>query len=73
MIFTDGKLFCIQISSFKVKSAALERAQKLIENGHKAFVTEVYLFKNQDPWFRVRVGYFNSFEEAKDYKEKYFR
>lgn len=73
MIFTDGKLFCIQISSFKVKSAALERVQKLIQDGHRAFVIEASPFNNEDVWFRVRVGYFNSFEEAKDYKVKYFK
>ena len=72
MILTDGNLFCIQLSSFKVKSAALERVQELIRDGHKAFVIEAYLFKNKEPWFRVRIGYFNSFEEAKKYKEKYF-
>jgi hypothetical protein len=44
----------------------------LILDGHKAFVIETYSFNNSQVWYRVRIGYFNTLEEARIYKEDNF-
>ena len=72
MIFTDGKLHCFQVSSFRDKNVADKETNNLIFAGHNAFVVEAYPFNNYQLWHRVRIGYFKSFGEAKAYKEKYF-
>lgn len=67
-IFTDGNLFCFQLSSWRSKSTAQREVSRLIRQGHKAFLTEAYIPKKGGTWYRVRIGYFNSFQEAKNYK-----
>ena len=73
MFYTDGKLFCFQLSSFKDKNLAEEEAKSLRENGHQVFISKAIPFNNGIVWFRVRIGYFDSYEEARTYKEKYFK
>lgn len=63
-IFTDGQLYCIQISSWKTKSYAEKELNKLINNGFKAFIVSVQPKNKNSVWHRVRVGYFNSLQEA---------
>jgi hypothetical protein len=72
MIFTDGNLYCFQVSSFQSKYIAENEAKKLILNGNNAFVIKAYPFNNNQVWYRVRIGYFDTLEEAKAYKRKYF-
>jgi hypothetical protein len=73
MFFADGKLYCFQVSSFRDKSVADKEVKNLILDGHNAFFIEAYPFNNNQVWYRVRVGYFNTLEEAKVYKEDYFK
>ena len=73
MFFTDGELFCFQVSSFRDKNFADKEVKNLILNGHKAFVIEAYPFNNSQVWYRVRIGYFKTLEEAKLYKVKNFK
>ena len=73
MIYTDGELYCFQISSFRDKNVADKEVKNLILDGHNAFVIEAYPFNNYQVWYRIRVGYFNTLEEAKVYKEKHFK
>jgi OOP family OmpA-OmpF porin len=70
MIFTDGNLYCFQISSFRYRSQAENHAQSLRESGENAFVVEANLPELDGVWYRVRVGYFNSLIEARTAKEK---
>ncbi len=70
LIFTDGKVFCFQVSSWKRKSKAESEAAKLKQKGHNSFITEVQLPSKGGTWYRVRVGYFNSAKEAENYKTK---
>ncbi|HSW55760.1 MAG TPA: OmpA family protein [Ignavibacteriaceae bacterium] len=70
MIFTDGNLYCIQVSSFRYRSEAENHAQRLRNLGENAFVVEANLPELDGIWYRVRVGYFNSLSEAKDIREK---
>jgi OOP family OmpA-OmpF porin len=70
MIFTDGNLYCFQVSSFRYRSEAEKHAQRLRESGEDAFVVEANLPELDGIWYRVRVGYFNSLSEAKAAREK---
>ncbi|MCK9282113.1 MAG: SPOR domain-containing protein [Melioribacteraceae bacterium] len=68
VVFTDGNLYCFQVSSWKNKATAESEADRLIATGHKAFVQEAFVSQRRGTWYRVRIGYFNSLQEAKDYQ-----
>ena len=70
MIFTDGNLYCVQVSSFRYRSEAENHVQRLRNLGENAFVVEANLPELDGIWYRVRVGYFNSLSEAKATREK---
>jgi len=63
-IFTDGNLYCIQISSWKTKSYAERELNKLLEKGFNAFIFSAKPKNKNSIWHRVRVGYFESLDEA---------
>lgn len=65
MIFTDGYKYCVQASSWRDKSKAELEAQKLKSKGYSAFVIEANLPELDGIWYRVRVGYFDTLEEAR--------
>lgn len=69
VIFTDGSLYCFQVSSWKLKSQADRAVEKLTSAGHNVFVQEADV-PGKGKWFRVRIGYFNSLAEAQAYKRK---
>jgi len=63
-IFTDGNLYCIQISSWKTKLYADREVNKLLKKGFDAFILSIKPKNKNGIWHRVRVGYFNSLEEV---------
>ena len=67
MIFTDGKQYCIQLSSWRSYEVALREVDRLLAKGENAFITEV---SNKGglvgTWYRVRVGFFKFLQEARD-------
>jgi sporulation related protein/surface-adhesin protein E len=63
-IFTDGNLFCIQVSSWKTKSYADRELNKLLAKGYNTFLVSVKPKHKNSIWHRVRVGYFNTFQQA---------
>ncbi len=65
-IFTDGNLYCFQVSSWKTKAYADRELNKLTSDGYQAFLVSVKPRHKRSIWHRVRVGYFNSFEETKE-------
>lgn len=69
-IWSDGNIFAIQISSWKSKNIADREAQKLKTNGHNSFVMEKFISSKNATYYRVRVGYFNSLQEAEEYIKK---
>ena len=69
MIFTDGKLFTAQISSWKTKWKAENIVEKLRDEGYDAFVREFFIEKVNENWYQVRVGYFKTFREAQKVAE----
>jgi hypothetical protein len=69
-IFTDGNLYCIQVSSWKTKAYADRELNKLLSDGFDAFIVSVKPANKRSIWHRVRVGYFSSLKEAKAVKKK---
>ncbi|GBD88532.1 alpha-agarase precursor [bacterium BMS3Abin03] len=71
MIFTDGRLFCFQVSSWRKYEKALSEVERLQADGENAFVVEAKnLPQLHGTWYRVRIGYFNSLEEARRHRAK---
>ena len=69
VIFTDGRLYCFQVSSWKIKSQADRETARLKSAGHNAFIQEANV-PGKGKWYRVRIGYFNSLQDASDYRKK---
>lgn len=70
-IFTDGNLYCIQVSSWQNEKKAFEEANRLIAGGLNAFVVKEYVEEKRSNWFRVRVGYFDTLDKAKQFMNKF--
>ncbi len=68
-IFSDGKLFAVQHSSWKQRNIAEKEMQRLKKMNYNASIVEARPF-NRDVWYRVRIGYFNSLEEARSIEKK---
>lgn len=67
MIFTDGNLYCYQISSWRSRTKAEREVNRLNAAGENAFILEVSNISGlEGTWYRVRVGYFNSLQEARN-------
>lgn len=73
MIFTDGKLYCFQVSSFRTRSRAETEAARLRSLGEKAFVIEAHLPQLDGIWYRVRIGYFKTLAETRQVKKRVIR
>ncbi len=65
-IYTDGKSFNYQTSSWKNKQKAEQEVKRLRSMGLSANVLEVYLPQKGGTWYRVRVGSFKSQKEAEN-------
>ena len=70
-IFSDGNLYCIQIDIFKEIDRAKELKHKIISLGYKADIL-IVKFGGRD-WYSVRIGYFNSFDAAKYFRDNFFK
>jgi hypothetical protein len=70
-IFTDKNIFCFQIDVLSDSKEAETLQRKIISLGYKAFIIEMDL--GGKIWYSVRIGYFNSFEVAKFYRNDFFR
>lgn len=67
-IFTDGRLFTIQVSSWETRNKAESEVNKLQQKGYN-----VILFNDKkNDHYRVRIGYFQTLEDAKAYIQKNF-
>lgn len=69
-IFSDGALFCYQVSSWKNKNIAEKEMRKLIEKGFNAFIMRAEVGNKKTIWYRVRVGFFNSIDDAIESQKK---
>lgn len=71
-IFTDGKMFCFQVSSWNEESKAVKQTEKLLKKKHKAFIHKTNVEGEPGVWYRVRIGYYKTEKEARDYLRKHF-
>ena len=72
MIFTDGKLYCYQVSSWRSYDKAQAEVNRLKGKGENAFIVEANNVPGlQGTWYRVRIGYFKSLSEARDHRSRY--
>jgi cell division septation protein DedD len=64
MIFSDGKTFNFQHSSWRRKDLAEHEVTRLRDLGFNAFLIEAFLPEKGGTWYRVRIGSFKSEQEA---------
>ncbi|MFC2083985.1 SPOR domain-containing protein [Bacteroidota bacterium] len=69
-IFYDGEYYTVQLSSWRSSVIAEREVTRLRDQGYDAFIYQVYLSAKGSTWNRVRVGYFNSVEEAENFINK---
>ena len=65
-IFTDGKTYFVQVSSWKYQSSAENHVKKLKDEGYNASIEKV-ISQNGNVYYRVKVGNFKSLEEAQKF------
>jgi OOP family OmpA-OmpF porin len=71
MIFTDGRLYCFQVSSWRSYDKAVREVDRLQARGENAYIVEVSnKYGLVGTWYRVRIGYFNSLSEAQNQKRR---
>lgn len=63
-IWSDGKLFVIQVASFRNKNSAYNLMQKWQDKGYNTFVVSKYIRIYRATYYRVRIGYYNTLREA---------
>ncbi len=61
-IFSDGKNYTVQLSSWQSRSKAEGEVRRLRSSGYDSYLTSVN--RNDGTWYRVRIGNFGSVEEA---------
>lgn len=69
-IYSDGSRFYVQVSSWKNVTKAEQEARKLKAKGLDAFVVKAYVEQFKSTWYRVRVGYFKTRQEAEAFEKK---
>ncbi|MBZ0178762.1 MAG: SPOR domain-containing protein [Melioribacteraceae bacterium] len=69
LIFFDGSKYNVQVASHKSKDGAETVANKLRNLGYDSFIVETYLPALKGTWYRVRVGFFDSKEEAEKFRK----
>jgi hypothetical protein len=65
--YEDG-VYAAQLSSWKSKSIAISETKKYLDAGYKAFLEKT--LRAEGVYYRVRVGGFNSMEEAEQFLKK---
>ncbi len=73
MIFTDGNLFCFQIAAFRTRKKAENEAAQLLDDGENAFIVESYIPELKATWYRVRIGFFKTINEVREYRKRFVR
>lgn len=69
-IYTDGKIYSVQVSSWKKKDKAEKEVRALKQRGLNAYIVEITLEALRGTWYRVRVGDFKTIDEAKEFSKK---
>lgn len=69
-IFYDGEVYMIQVSSWRSSAIAEREVERLRKEGYDAFIYKLFLQSKGSTWNRVRIGYFNTLEEAESFLVK---
>ncbi|MBA4407121.1 hypothetical protein C0389_07600 [bacterium] len=69
-IFSDGKSFFLQVSSWPNRMRAEEEVNRLRGLGFNGFIIEANLPQKGGIWYRVRVGPFKSVTETEEFMKK---
>jgi len=67
-IFSDGKEYCIQLSSWRTKAKAEKEKEKYLKQGHNTFIKETFIQGSKR--YRVRIGFFSKISDAQEYLRK---
>lgn len=70
-IYYDGSRYNVQVSSWRNKQKAENEVKRLRREGLTAFLVEANLPQKGGLWYRVRIGNFNSREEAEQFLINY--
>lgn len=68
MIYTDGNLYCFQVSSWQTIEKAESEMKKLQSKGYNSFIVKAVLPGKDEIRYRVRIGYFKSLDELNKIK-----
>lgn len=71
-IYRYGKIYFVQVASFKSNSIAENEAGKYRNRGYNSFVESTEI-PGRGIWYRIKVGNFSSLEEAKNFIDKNYR
>jgi cell division septation protein DedD len=72
-IFEKDGLYSVQVSSFKTQDVAEKDARRIQKLGHETFIVKAFVPKLNAEYYRVRVGYFNTQEEAEEFSKSFKR
>lgn len=70
-IFTDSAMFCFQVEILKDIQEARLLKNKIDFIGYPSYIIKINIGNAE--WYSVRIGYFNSFESAFFYKNKFYK
>jgi cell division protein FtsN len=70
-IFTDGKKYCFQVSSWRKKSTANQEVERLKRAGYSAYLVEGRPENKKGVWYRVRIGYFDTLDEVEHAEDSF--
>jgi cell division protein FtsN len=65
-VYTDGRTFTYQTSSWKNKQKAEQELKRIRALGLNASIVEAYLPQKGGTWYRIRIGSFKSAQEAEN-------
>jgi hypothetical protein len=70
-IFTDDSLYCFQVNVYTEMKKAKDLQNEIAKFG---FIPDILEIKVGNlVWYSIRIGYFNSFEKAKVYRDDFFK
>lgn len=69
-IFSDGKNYYLQVSSWPNRIRADEEVNRLRDIGFNAFIIEANLPQKGGTWYRIRVGPFRTEKETEEFMKK---
>ena len=72
LIYTDGRTYCYQVSSWRSYSKAQNELRRLISRGYDAFIIEVSNVQGLvGTWYRIRIGYFDTITKANRDRDRF--